>query len=106
MIFSGFSSSFFFCNIDIVALREDTHKKNVFFLVVGPLRFYPPYTNDLVVHVTFFFSLIMARNRFENFFFYLPIFALKQPDFREKKKWFFALWSGGFTLSTPFWSDH
>ena len=35
-------------------LREDTHKK-VFFLVVGPLRFYPPYTNGLVVHATFFF---------------------------------------------------
>ena len=30
-------------------LREDTHKKSVF-LVVGPLRFYPPYTNGLVVH--------------------------------------------------------
>ena len=35
-------------------LREDTHKK-VFFLVVGPLWFYPPYTNGLVVHATFFF---------------------------------------------------
>ena len=30
---------------------EDTHKK-VFFLVVGPLRGYPPYTNGLVVHAT------------------------------------------------------
>ena len=40
-----------------------THIKKVFFLVVGPLRFYPPYTNGLVVHDTFFyffFSLIMA----------------------------------------------
>ena len=35
-------------------VREDTHKKSVF-LVVGPLRFYPPYTNGLVVHATFFF---------------------------------------------------
>ena len=35
-------------------LREDTHKKSVF-LVVGPLRFYPPYTNGLVVNATFFF---------------------------------------------------
>ena len=34
--------------------REDTHKK-VFFLVVGPLRFYSPYTNGLVVHATSFF---------------------------------------------------
>ena len=34
------------------SLREDTHKKG-FFLVVGPLRVYPPYTNGLVVHVTF-----------------------------------------------------
>ena len=30
-------------------IREDTHKKNVFFLVLGPLGFYPPYTG-LVVH--------------------------------------------------------
>ena len=29
--------------------REDTHKINVF-LVVGPLRFYPPFTNGLLVH--------------------------------------------------------
>ena len=28
--------------------------KNSVFLVVGPLRFYPPYTNGLVVHATFF----------------------------------------------------
>ena len=34
-------------------LREDTHKKSVF-LVVAPLRVYPPYTNGLVVHATFF----------------------------------------------------
>ena len=30
-----------------------THIKSVFFLVVGSLRFYPPYTNGLVVHATF-----------------------------------------------------
>ena len=29
-------------------IREDTHKKRVF-LVVEPLRFYPPFTNGLVV---------------------------------------------------------
>ena len=34
--------------------REDTHKKSIF-LVVGPPRFHPPYTNCLVVHATFFF---------------------------------------------------
>ena len=39
--------------VEYVHFREDTHKK-VFFLVVGPLRFYPPYTNGLVVHATFF----------------------------------------------------
>ena len=42
-------------------LREDTHKKSVFLLVlVGPLRFYTPYTNGLVVHATFFsFFLVL-----------------------------------------------
>ena len=35
-----------------------THIKIEFFLVVGPLRFYPPYTNGLVVHVTFFLVLV------------------------------------------------
>ena len=39
--------------------REDTH----FFLVVGPLRFYPPYTNGIVVHATFFLYF------FDNYFF-------------------------------------
>ena len=34
-----------------------THIKKVCFLVDGPLRFYPPYTNGLVVHATFFFFL-------------------------------------------------
>ena len=59
-------------------LREDTHKKSVF-LVVEPLRVYPPYTNVLVVHATFFFnffSLIIAWNGFWHFFF-SPIFGLK-----------------------------
>ena len=31
-----------------------THIKKVFFLVVGPLRISPPYTNGLVVHLCFF----------------------------------------------------
>jgi len=35
--------------------REKKKKrKKKKFLVVGPLRFYPPYTNGLVVHTTFF----------------------------------------------------
>ena len=33
-----------------------THKS--VFLVVGPLRFYPPYTNGLVVHANFFFLVL------------------------------------------------
>ena len=41
-----------------IAIKEDTHKKKFFFLVVGPLRFYPPYTNGLVVHATFFFVVL------------------------------------------------
>ena len=45
-------------------LREDTHKKSVS-LVVGPLRFYPPYANGLVVHAPFFsFFLTIAWNGF------------------------------------------
>ena len=39
-------------NLFFNVLREDTHKKS-FFLLVGPLRIYPPFTNDLVVHATF-----------------------------------------------------
>ena len=68
-------------------LLGKTHIKRVFFLVVGPLRFYPPYTNGLVVHATFlifFFSLIIVWNGFWQFFFFFPIFGLKQPNFREK----------------------
>ena len=56
--------------------------------MVGPLRFYPPYTNGLMVHDTFFFCLIMAWNGLWQFFFFFPIFGLKQPDFREKKVFF------------------
>ena len=44
-------------------LREDTHKKRVF-LVVGPLRFYPPYTNGLVVHAIFL-SFFLSYNSLE-----------------------------------------
>ena len=37
----------------IFMLNLETHIKKNFFLVVGPLRLYPPYTNGLVVHATF-----------------------------------------------------
>ena len=39
-------------------VREDTHKKSVF-LVVGPIRFYPPYPIGLVVHATFSFVFLV-----------------------------------------------
>ena len=64
--------------VDTEGVREDTHKKSVF-LVVGPLRFYPPYTNGLVVHANFFcfcfFSLIIAG--FCQLFLFLPNFWAK-----------------------------
>ena len=52
--------------------------KKCLFLVVGPLRVYPLYTNGLVVHATFFlfFCLIIAWN-FDNFFLFLPNFWAK-----------------------------
>ena len=82
-------------------IGEDKNKKKCFFLVIRPLCFYPPYTNGLVVHATFLFfihySLIIAWTDFDNFFFFFPIFGIKQPDFREKKC-FFAQWLGGFTI--------
>ena len=82
-------------------LREDTHKKKIVFSVVGPLRFYPPYINGLVVHATlfYFFCLIIAWNNWQFFFF--SNFWAKKAGFIEKKKWFFAWWSGGFTLPIP-----
>ena len=84
---------------EMVQVREDTQKK-VFFLVAGPLRFYPPYTNGLVVHATFFFFLFLVlyqpETDFDNF-----SFSSQFLDFREKKS-FFAQGSGGFTLPTLF----
>ena len=43
--------------------------------MVGPLRFYPPYTYGLVVHATFFIFFFVL-NGFWQFFF--PIFGLKK----------------------------
>ena len=76
-----FIFTFLYSTVLLLLVREDT--------MVGPLRFYPPYTNGLVVNATFFFfSLIMPETDFYNFFFFFTIFGLKQPNFR--KKWFFA----------------
>ena len=76
-------NSFIIHNMHDETVREDPHKK-VFFLVVGPLRFYLPYTNGLVVHVTFlffFFSLIIAWNGCWHFFLFLPNFWTKTAGF-------------------------
>ena len=73
------------------AVREDTHKKSVF-LVVGPIRFYPPYTNGLVVHATFF-SFFLSYNslkRILTIFLFLPKFWAKTAGVYKEKKWFFA----------------
>ena len=40
-----------------------------------------PYTNGLVVHVTFFLSYNSLKRIFAIFFFFSPIFGLKQPGF-------------------------
>ena len=80
----GVKKSIFVYN-SLSPLREDTHKKIVFLLVGSP-RFYPPYINGLVVH--FFFSLFSLKRIFTIFFFFFPIFGLKQP--LSKKKCFFA----------------
>ena len=47
-------------NFFLQSIREDTHKK-VSFLVVGPIRFYPPYTNGLVVHATITSSYSLCK---------------------------------------------
>ena len=69
---------------------KDTHKKMVF-LVVGPLRFYPPYTNGLVVHTLFFSLTETDFDEKKN----SPIFELKNPDLLKKKKLFLLSGRGG-----------
>ena len=55
-----------------------------FFLVVGPLRFFPPYTNDLVVHASFFsFFSYYSLKRILPFFLH---FWAKKAGFIERKK--------------------
>ena len=58
------------------SLLGKTHINKVFFLVVEPLMFYPPYTNGLVSMPLFFSFFFLV--------FFFPIFGLKQPDFRKK----------------------
>ena len=52
-----------------------------------------------------FFSLIIAWNAFDNFFFFSPIFLLKQPEFR-KKSGFLLRGQGGLPSLHPQWSNH
>ena len=40
-------------------ISKGRHIKKVFFLVVGPLMFYPQYINGLVVHATFFYFFLL-----------------------------------------------
>ena len=81
-----------------------THIKKSVFLVIGPLRFYPAYTNGLVVHATLFFLSYNCLKRVLTFFF-PQIFGLKQSDFREKKFFGFCLVVRGvyppYSLSGP-----
>ena len=73
-------------------LREDTHKK-VFFLVVGPIRFYPPYTNGLVVHATYFFFFIFfsLRITWNGLTIFLSLQFLGKKIQIYRKKVFFCL---------------
>ena len=71
-------------------VREDTHKKSVFFSG-GPLRFY-------VVHVIFFQSYNSLKRILTTFF--LSNFWAKKAEL-YRKKMFFAKWSSGFSLPTP-----
>ena len=69
--------------------------------MVGPIRVYPPYSNGLVVHATFFsfLSYYSLKRILTIFFFFSPIFGLKQPEFR--KKVVFCLVPSLYTLSGP-----
>ena len=71
----------------------------------GPLRFYPPYINGLVVHTPFFFSLffslIIAWNWCWQFFF-LSNFWAKKAGFIEKSVILLSGGrGGGVSLPTP-----
>ena len=82
------SSWLHFCRI-----VEDAHKKKYVSFVVGPLRFYPPYTNDLVVFWLVVMggggftlpTLLLVRPLKKNTFFYLCL-PLRVVDY-SKKVW-------------------
>ena len=58
-----------------------THIKKVFFLVVGPLRFYPPYTNGLgSIPLFFFIFFYKSVKRILTTFYCSPIFGLKKAN--------------------------
>ena len=82
-----------FCNFFTASLGK-THIIKVFFSgrTTDPTLMANPFF--------FFLKSLIAWSGFDNFFFFFLIFGLKQQDFRGKE-WFFALWSGGFSLSTP-----
>ena len=62
-----------------------THIKKSDFLVVRPLRFYPPYINGLVVHAIFFYK---SLKRILTIFLFLPNFWAITAGFYRKKVFF------------------
>ena len=88
-------------------IREDIQKKCIF-LVVGPLRFYPPYTNGLVVQATFFsfffFQSYNSLKRILTIFLFLSNFCAKTAGFQRKIVVFCLVVRGvypPYTLSGP-----
>ena len=77
----------------------ETHIKKVFF---SSSTTKVSLTTTLMSTPLFFFFLqsYNSLRRILTIFLFLPIFGLKQPDFREKSV-FFAQWSGGYTQPTP-----
>ena len=71
-------------------IREDTHKKSFFFWrrTTKVLPFQHQWLSG-PCHFFLFFSLLKAWNGFWQFFFFSPIFGIKQPRCR-KKRFFFA----------------
>ena len=91
-----------------VTLREDRHKK-VCFLVVRPLRFYPPYTNCLVVHGTFFCVCYNSLKRILTILSFLPNFWAKTVGFYRNKVFFCLVVRGvypAYTLCGPITKKH
>ena len=80
---NGFYSIKLTIKIKVKKVCKGRHTQ-CFFLVAGQLRFYPSYTNGLVVHATFFFLDLQSETDFDNIFFFFPFFGLKKSDFIEK----------------------